>query len=267
MYRITIFILLLSFNGPVFAQDLLPVADLTSPQDQAAGDAEGLAASEQPAADVPIPANPLSVPGIVKTVTDSEKNKYAMLVVQPMKLTEDLKEGTRVKFVPVTESVENATGELEEVTKYTPETITESMKTVVSGSESPVIIPLKASTPCFRLSNGVTTKASASDLTPDTHVLVTGSLDDAMEVAEFLRRLTINQVILTGTKPRLPEYIVALSSSAKAEQTETLAELLQKSSPYRGKVKFFGELKLEVQQPGNKLGNRAQFPLPMFPVQ
>ncbi len=148
------------------------------------------------------------------------------------------------------------------LSKYKREAFEQSCSTLVTTPQSPVLIPLQASMPCFKLSDGITTGANASELGPDTHLLVTGSVDDAMEVAEGLLKLFNSQVALTGIQPQLPEYILVLSSSAKAVQTKSLPELLQEASPYRGSAKFFDELKLEDPNKSvdNKLGNQFQYP-------
>lgn len=295
MSRLTVFMLSVFISSPAFSQDfnltqdpfaqegpakvqaedpfgktepIVPLGPVGSAAPTDVVDSAELLVPAEPEAEpveVAPPTHPKSMPGIVKTVSDADENLYRVVVVQPLKLVSNIQAGYRQRFVPYSEFAAGPTGEQATVTKYRRESMTKSCNVLASVAESPVLIPLQANMPCFRLTDGMLSQANASELTLNTHLLLTHSIDDAMEIADSALELFNSQVAMTGIKPQLPGYILVLSSSVNEEHTKTFPERLQEFSPYLGSAEFFNERESQSADEiaGRNLQERRQFPQDM----
>jgi len=192
----------------------------------------------------PMPSAPRSMPGVVTMVADREGNEYPFVVVQSLGWAQQQITVTRYKHEQRTRLVKTATGEQEQsFTVKVP--YQESFVRPMMAERMRYLVPLSAATLPVRVSDGMATAAEVSK--PGTHVLVVASPDDATEVAEELQKLARKQMALTGLRVRLPEYILALSNTPRANEAVPLDQVLQRTAPYKGAVTFFGKLKLQQE--------------------
>lgn len=207
---------------------------------------------------------PKSVTGIISELADADGNVYRIIVAQPMTFAAQPVRLLREEAKEVMETVETAEGETKTISKVVVTEVDVDGLQASAAAEPPVFAPLLSSMRCFQIQDGIVKPASTSELVAGTHVLVTYSTADAMEVADGLYEAFNASVALTGLKPKLPAYLLALTSQPTPNETEpqSLGDFLKTASPYRGEATFFGDLELDMEMESSEqpLADYFQYP-------
>ena len=232
----------------IATQDDKPPQDISVPSEAVATEDDSKAEPE------PMPSAPRSMPGVVTMVADPEGNEYPFVVVQSLALVQEQVTVTKYKSEARERIVKAANGESQTQAYTVTVPVQETVERPVMAERMRHLVPLSAATLPVRVSGGMAILAEVAK--PGTHVLVAASPEDAREVAEELRQLARKQMALTGLQARLPEYIIALSNTPRADEAAPLDQALQRTAPYKGAATFFGKLELKQEDADKAVESR-----------